>query len=85
MASFMETLSTFLGAIRRNPQQHDILLVRRVRPGTPVFRLEAAPADLGPEWPGGFYCPCQGSTYDLAGSVFLNVPAPLNLDLPPYA
>lgn len=52
---------------------------------TPVFRPEAAPADLGPDWPGGFYCPCHGSRYDLAGRVFRNVPAPLNLQVPPYA
>ncbi|MGZ5202428.1 MAG: ubiquinol-cytochrome c reductase iron-sulfur subunit [Telluria sp.] len=52
---------------------------------TPVFRPEAAPADLGPDWPGGFYCPCHGSKYDLAGRVFVNVPAPLNLVVPPYA
>jgi Rieske Fe-S protein len=38
---------------------------------------------LGKDWPGGF-CPCHGSKYDLAGRVFLNVPAPLNLVVPPY-
>lgn len=52
---------------------------------TPVFRPEVAPADLGPDWPGGFYCPCHGSRYDLAGRVFRNVPAPRNLEVPPYA
>jgi ubiquinol-cytochrome c reductase iron-sulfur subunit len=52
---------------------------------TPVFRPEVAAADLGPDWPGGFYCPCHGSKYDLAGRVFINVPAPLNLEVPPYA
>ncbi|MBS0358912.1 MAG: ubiquinol-cytochrome c reductase iron-sulfur subunit [Proteobacteria bacterium] len=41
-------------------------------------------AELGPEWPGGFYCPCHGSTFDLAGRVFKGVPAPLNLEVPPY-
>lgn len=39
---------------------------------------------LGPEWPGGFYCPCHGSTFDLAGRVFKGVPAPINLEVPPY-
>jgi ubiquinol-cytochrome c reductase iron-sulfur subunit len=39
---------------------------------------------LGPTWPGGFYCPCHGSMYDLAGRVFKNVPAPINLQVPPY-
>ncbi|WP_133131066.1 ubiquinol-cytochrome c reductase iron-sulfur subunit [Legionella yabuuchiae] len=40
--------------------------------------------ELGPEWPGGFYCPCHGSSFDLAGRVFKNVPAPINLAVPPY-
>lgn len=40
--------------------------------------------ELGPNWPGGFYCPCHGSTFDLAGRVFKGVPAPINLAVPPY-
>lgn len=49
---------------------------------TPKFTpLEKA---LGPEWPGGFYCPCHGSTFDLSGRVFKGVPAPINLEVPPY-
>ena len=40
--------------------------------------------ELGPDWPGGFYCPCHGSTFDLAGRVFKGVPAPINLEVPPY-
>jgi ubiquinol-cytochrome c reductase iron-sulfur subunit len=36
------------------------------------------------DWPGGFLCPCHGSKYDLAGRVFLGVPAPYNLPVPPY-
>lgn len=39
---------------------------------------------LGPEWPGGFFCPCHGSTFDLSGRVFKGVPAPINLEVPPY-
>lgn len=39
---------------------------------------------LGPAWPGGFYCPCHGSTFDLAGRVFKGVPAPINLEVPPH-
>jgi ubiquinol-cytochrome c reductase iron-sulfur subunit len=35
-------------------------------------------------WPGGYFCPCHGSTYDLAGRVFSGVPAPYNLPVPPY-
>ena len=50
----------------------------------PTFRPEVAPADLGPAWPGGFYCPCHGSKFDLAGRVFKNVPAPTNLEIPRY-
>lgn len=37
-----------------------------------------------PNWPGGFFCPCHGSKFDLAGRVFKGVPAPLNLLVPPY-
>ncbi|MDD2767158.1 MAG: ubiquinol-cytochrome c reductase iron-sulfur subunit [Methylococcus sp.] len=50
----------------------------------PTFRPEVAPADLGPDWPGGFFCPCHGSRFDMAGRVFKGVPAPKNLDIPPY-
>lgn len=39
---------------------------------------------LGPSWHGGFYCPCHGSKYDLSGRVFKGVPAPINLEVPPY-
>ena len=48
----------------------------------PSVRKDVAPADLGPDWPGGFYCPCHGSKFDFAGRVFRNVPAPLNLEVP---
>ncbi|HEY8520915.1 MAG TPA: ubiquinol-cytochrome c reductase iron-sulfur subunit [Gammaproteobacteria bacterium] len=50
----------------------------------PIPRFEVAPPDLGPDWPGGFYCPCHGSRFDLAGRVFAGVPAPTNLVVPPY-
>jgi len=40
--------------------------------------------DLGPSWQGGYFCPCHGSRYDLAGRVFQGVPAPYNLPVPPY-
>lgn len=36
------------------------------------------------DWPGGFLCPCHGSTFDMAGRVFKNKPAPDNLEVPPY-
>ncbi len=51
---------------------------------SPLYRPEVAPADLGPQWLGGFFCPCHGSKFDLAGRVFQGVPAPLNLEVPPY-
>lgn len=41
-------------------------------------------ANLPDDWPGGFLCPCHGSTYDLAGRVFKDKPAPQNLDVPRY-
>jgi len=50
----------------------------------PKFRPELGAADLGAEWLGGFFCPCHGSRFDLAGRVFSGVPAPTNLDVPPY-
>lgn len=51
---------------------------------SPKYRPDLAPADLGPEWVGGFFCPCHGSRFDLAGRVFKGVPAPTNLVVPPY-
>ena len=51
---------------------------------SPTFRPDVAPADLGPQWKGGFFCPCHGSKFDLAGRVYKGVPAPTNLVVPPY-
>jgi len=51
---------------------------------SPTFRPEVAPADLGGDWLGGFFCPCHQSKFDLAGRVFKGVPAPTNLVVPPY-
>ncbi len=51
---------------------------------SPTYRPDVAPPDLGPEWKGGFFCPCHGSRFDLAGRVFKGVPAPTNLVVPPY-
>lgn len=46
----------------------------------PTYRPDVA--SVAPDWLGGFYCPCHGSKYDLAGRVYQNVPAPLNLKIP---
>lgn len=51
---------------------------------SPILRAHEASEELGPQWPGGFLCPCHGSRFDLAGRVFKNVPAPTNLEIPPH-
>ena len=51
---------------------------------SPSDRLKAGPEPFDPEWKGGFYCPCHGSLFDLAGRVYKNKPAPDNLKVPPY-
>ncbi|MDN3525509.1 ubiquinol-cytochrome c reductase iron-sulfur subunit [Halomonas sabkhae] len=83
-----------------NPQQPDYARgpLRSIRPEigvfvgicthlgcSPLFRPEPSAEGVGvDDWPGGFFCPCHGSRFDLAGRVFRNVPAPLNLEVPPY-
>ena len=51
---------------------------------SPTFRPEIGPPDLGDDWQGGFFCPCHGSKFDLAGRFYRSVPAPTNLEIPPY-
>lgn len=51
---------------------------------SPKFRPVVGPTDYDPEWKGGFYCPCHGSKFDLAGRVYDGVPAPYNLEVPPH-
>ena len=74
-------------------------LTRSIRPETlvvigicthlgcvPVERFAVGAASgLGEDWPGGYFCPCHGSKFDMAGRVFKNVPAPTNLVIPPYS
>jgi ubiquinol-cytochrome c reductase iron-sulfur subunit len=51
----------------------------------PQFRPDVGAKDLGGDsWQGGFFCPCHGSKFDLAGRVYKGVPAPLNLEVPPH-
>lgn len=52
---------------------------------SPISRLTPGPQPSLPnDWPGGFLCPCHGSTFDVAGRVFRNQPAPDNLEIPPH-
>ena len=52
---------------------------------SPTQKLEAGEASgLGADWSGGFFCPCHGSKFDLAGRVYKGVPAPANLEVPPH-
>jgi len=51
---------------------------------SPTFRPEVVPSDLGSDWLGGYFCPCHGSRFDLAGRVYRGVPAPTNLVVPSY-
>ena len=49
---------------------------------SPTYRPE--PKSVDERWMGGFYCSCHGSKFDLAGRVYKNMPAPINLEVPPY-
>ena len=51
---------------------------------SPQIKAADAKAEMGADWGGGFYCPCHGSKFDLAGRVFRGAPAPTNLKVPPY-
>ena len=51
---------------------------------SPKYHGEIKPEPFDPEWQGGFFCPCHGSRFDLAGRVVSGVPAPDNLEVPPY-
>ena len=79
------------GAARaRNPQYWVGLAVCTHLGCSPLGAFEPKNAtqlvgiDLGAGWPGGFYCPCHGSRYDLSGRVFKGQPAPKNLTVPSY-
>jgi ubiquinol-cytochrome c reductase iron-sulfur subunit len=51
---------------------------------SPKFRPAVQPQDFDANWIGGFYCPCHGSKFDMAGRVYSGVPAPSNLEVPPH-
>jgi ubiquinol-cytochrome c reductase iron-sulfur subunit len=51
---------------------------------SPATAFNVGDPALGTDWPGGFLCPCHGSTFDFAGRVFKNKPAPTNLEIPPH-
>jgi ubiquinol-cytochrome c reductase iron-sulfur subunit len=50
----------------------------------PLDRFTPGDVTVSSDWPGGFFCPCHGSKFDLSGRVFKDVPAPTNLSVPPY-
>jgi ubiquinol-cytochrome c reductase iron-sulfur subunit len=52
---------------------------------SPKYFPAIAPEPFDANWQGGFFCPCHGSTFDLAGRVAMNKPAPANLIVPPYS
>ena len=51
---------------------------------SPSYKPEPGDPLLGAAWEGGFFCPCHGSRFDLSGRVFRNMPAPSNMEVPPY-
>lgn len=51
---------------------------------SPKFRPDFPAPEIDAQWKGGFFCPCHGSKFDLAGRVYKGVPAPVNLKIPPY-
>jgi ubiquinol-cytochrome c reductase iron-sulfur subunit len=51
---------------------------------SPIAKFTPGDVTVSADWPGGFYCPCHGSKFDLAGRVYKGVPAPTNLPVPPY-
>ena len=51
---------------------------------SPSYRPDIQPEDLGDDWLGGFFCPCHGSKFDMAGRIYASMPAPTNLEIPPH-
>ena len=51
----------------------------------PIEKFTPGDVTVSADWPGGFFCPCHGSKFDMSGRVFKDVPAPTNLPVPPYS
>ena len=51
---------------------------------SPLYKPQEGDKDISPDWQGGFFCPCHGSLFDMSGRVYKNMPAPANLEVPPY-
>ena len=51
---------------------------------SPTFKPDQEDLTMGSDWMGGFLCPCHGSRFDFSGRVFRNMPAPTNMEVPPY-
>ena len=51
----------------------------------PLDKFAQGDVTVAADWPGGFFCPCHGSKFDMSGRVFKDVPAPTNLPVPPYS
>jgi len=100
LASLPQVRDNLLDPDSKQPQQPDYVKgdTRSIKPEilvmlgvcthlgcSPKMRpIESASADVGMDWKGGFYCPCHGSKFDLAGRVYAGVPAPLNIQVPPH-
>jgi ubiquinol-cytochrome c reductase iron-sulfur subunit len=68
----------------KNPEYFVVLGVCTHLGCSPLSKFTPGDVTVSADWPGGFYCPCHGSKFDLAGRVFKGVPAPANLAVPPY-
>ncbi len=69
----------------RNPEYFVVLGVCTHLGCAPQDHFDKGDPEISADWPGGFFCPCHGSKFDLSGRVFKGVPAPTNLEVPPYA
>ena len=82
MQGWIDSLTRFIGM---KPEYLVLIGICTHLGCSPTYRPDVGAADLGGDaWKGGFFCPCHGSRFDLAGRVFKGVPAPLNLEVPPH-